>query len=170
MCVATYLKSGSPSAPHGTPSPSSLTTRYCEPRSRPRSMTTVLARASMLFSTNSAMAFRGLLWERAMMRMAFQSSPIRSLPLSDALLLAALFFVTGAAGRASVRTMLSRPAINYIEDIACGQSMAVNRPQKCRSLSGKVQEAKHASNSSALRCPGSTRPLSDAQPHSCRPQ
>jgi len=35
----------------------------------------------MLFSTNSAMAFRGLLSESAMMRMAFQSSPMRSLPL-----------------------------------------------------------------------------------------
>src|SRR5208283_2019578 len=45
----------------------------------------VLACASMLFSTNSAIAFRGLLCERAMMRIAFQSSPIRSLPLSLAL-------------------------------------------------------------------------------------
>ena len=37
----------------------------------------------MLFSTNSAMAFSGLLCESAMIRMAFQSSPIRNLPLSD---------------------------------------------------------------------------------------
>src|SRR5476651_2201158 len=36
----------------------------------------------MLFSTNSAMAFSGLLCDSAIMRIAFQSSPIRSLPLS----------------------------------------------------------------------------------------
>src|SRR5258708_23249649 len=39
-----------------------------------------LACASMLFSTNSATALSGLLWESAMMRIAFQSSPILSLP------------------------------------------------------------------------------------------
>jgi hypothetical protein len=38
----------------------------------------VRAWASMLFSTNSAMAFRGLLCESAMIRIAFQSSPILS--------------------------------------------------------------------------------------------
>src|SRR6267142_3349031 len=38
--------------------------------------------ASILFSMNSAIAFKGLLCESAMMRIAFQSSPIRSLPLS----------------------------------------------------------------------------------------
>jgi len=42
----------------------------------------VLARASMLFSTNSAIAFSGLLCDSAMMRIAFQSSPILSLPPS----------------------------------------------------------------------------------------
>src|SRR5450755_2618791 len=50
--------------------------------SRPRVMTIVLAFASMLFSTNSAMALSGLLCDRAMIRMAFQSSPILSLPAS----------------------------------------------------------------------------------------
>src|SRR5215831_2880947 len=94
MCVATYLKSGSPSAVRGTPSPSSLTTRHCSPFSRLRVITTVLACASMLFSTNSAIAFRGLLWESAMMRIAFQSSPIRNLPFSDMFRLAVPFFVT----------------------------------------------------------------------------
>jgi hypothetical protein len=41
-----------------------------------------LAWASMLFSTNSAIAFKGLLCESAMFRIAFQSCPIRRLPLS----------------------------------------------------------------------------------------
>jgi hypothetical protein len=36
----------------------------------------------MLFSTNSAMAFKGLDCDSAMIRMAFQSSPIRNLPVS----------------------------------------------------------------------------------------
>src|SRR4051812_40082186 len=36
----------------------------------------------MLFSTNSAIAFKGLLCESAIIRIAFQSSPMRSLPLS----------------------------------------------------------------------------------------
>ena len=36
----------------------------------------------MLFSTNSATALSGLLCDRAMMRIAFQSSPILSLPRS----------------------------------------------------------------------------------------
>src|SRR5215468_6534011 len=36
----------------------------------------------MLFSTNSAIAFSGLLCESAMMRIAFQSSPILNLPCS----------------------------------------------------------------------------------------
>src|SRR6476659_2646730 len=40
----------------------------------------------MLFSTNSAIAFKGLLCESAMIRIAFQSSPILSLPRSAALL------------------------------------------------------------------------------------
>src|SRR5260370_1393490 len=43
---------------------------------------TCLARASMLFSMNSATALSGLLWESAMMRIAFQLSPIRNLPAS----------------------------------------------------------------------------------------
>src|SRR5207249_11681821 len=57
-------------------------------------MAMVLACASMLFSTNSAMALSGLLCDSAMMRMAFQSSPIRNLPLSDSFDLAALVFAT----------------------------------------------------------------------------
>jgi hypothetical protein len=35
-----------------------------------------------LFSTNSAIALSGLLCESAMIRIAFQSSPMRGLPLS----------------------------------------------------------------------------------------
>src|ERR1700693_6299813 len=38
----------------------------------------------MLFSTSSAIAFSGLLCDRAMIRIAFQSSPIRSLPFASA--------------------------------------------------------------------------------------
>ena len=38
--------------------------------------------ASIEFSTNSAIAFNGLLCESAIIRIAFQSSPMRSLPLS----------------------------------------------------------------------------------------
>jgi hypothetical protein len=41
---------------------------------------TARALASMLFSTSSAMAFRGFDWDSAMMVMAFQSSPILNLP------------------------------------------------------------------------------------------
>src|ERR1700682_6260486 len=55
-------------------------------------MAMVLACASMQFSTNSAIALSGLLCERAMIRIAFQSSPIRSLPLSDSSGLAVLLF------------------------------------------------------------------------------
>src|SRR5690349_19678975 len=55
-------------------------------------MVMVLACASMLFSTNSAMALSGLACESAMIRMAFQSSPILNLPRSDSLDLAALVF------------------------------------------------------------------------------
>jgi hypothetical protein len=154
MCVATYLKSGSPSAPHGTPSPSSLTTRYCKPRSRPRSMTTVLARASMLFSINSAMAFRGLLWERAMMRMAFQSSPIRNLPLSDALLLAALFLVTGQRVE-----HLSERCCHH-QPLTISRTLLVGNPWP--QIAQKKLEAKPASNGSTLRwAQAGARPLSD---------
>src|SRR5439155_10642617 len=57
-------------------------------------MAMVLACASMLFSTNSAIALSGLLCENAMIRIAFQSSPIRNLPLSDSFDFAALIFAT----------------------------------------------------------------------------
>ena len=50
-----------------------------------------LGSASMLFSTNSAMALSGLLCESAIIRIAFQSSPIRNLPLADSLDLAIIF-------------------------------------------------------------------------------
>src|SRR5947209_4602243 len=43
-------------------------------------MVTLHALASMLFSTSSAIALSGLLCDRAMMVIAFQSSPILSLP------------------------------------------------------------------------------------------
>ena len=46
----------------------------------PRVIVTVRALASMLFSTSSAIAFSGLLWDNAMMVIAFQSSPIFSRP------------------------------------------------------------------------------------------
>ena len=51
----------------------------------------LLAWASMLFSTNSAIALSGLDCERAIIRIAFQSSPMRSFPLSDPVDLAAPF-------------------------------------------------------------------------------
>src|SRR5215469_12702211 len=124
MCVATYLKSGSPSAVRGTPSPSSLTTRHCSPFSRLRLITTVLACASILFSTNSAIAFRGLLWESAMMRMAFQSSPIRNLPFSDMFRLAVLFFVTNVR---SLSVEWKRPRSTDHATITCG----LNPTQSC---------------------------------------
>jgi hypothetical protein len=40
------------------------------------------------------MALSGLLWERAMIRIAFQSSPIRNLPLSESVDLVVLIFAT----------------------------------------------------------------------------
>lgn len=64
------------------------------PCSLPRVMMIALARASMLFSTNSAMAFKGFAWESAMMRMAFQSSPIRNFPFSERFVLFASLFTT----------------------------------------------------------------------------
>jgi hypothetical protein len=45
-------------------------------------MVMVFASASMQFSTNSAIALSGLLCDSEIMQIAFQSSPIRSLPLS----------------------------------------------------------------------------------------
>src|SRR6516225_4595032 len=74
----------------------------------------------MLFSTNSAMALSGLAWDRAMIRMAFQSSPILSLPLSDSFDLAALVFATMARsprGCLEGKVNCSRPAFShYIEE------------------------------------------------------
>ena len=51
-------------------------------RIAPQSSAELRARRAMLFSTNSAIALSGLLCDSAIMRIAFQSSPIRSLPLS----------------------------------------------------------------------------------------
>src|SRR6516165_6709986 len=79
-------------------------------------MVTVLACASMLFSTNSAMALRGLACDSAMIRMAFQSSPILSLPLSDSFDLAALVFATMARSPRSClegRVKCSAPALSH---------------------------------------------------------
>src|SRR3989442_1666027 len=83
-------------------------------------MAIVLACASILFSTNSAMALSGLLCDRAMIRIAFQSSPIRNLPLSDSFDLVALVFATvtrtprveGKAGRNDLRL----PSATYYSD------------------------------------------------------
>src|SRR6516164_10599544 len=54
--------------------------RKCRPCSRLRVIVTVRALASMLFSTSSAIAFRGLLCDSAIMVIAFQSSPVLSRP------------------------------------------------------------------------------------------
>src|SRR5882724_6263041 len=87
-------------------------------------MAMVLACASMLFSTNSAMALSGLLCESAMIRIAFQSSPIRNLPLSDFFDLAALVFATvtrNSTGRVQERE--GPPAS------ACPLTISDDRPQ-----------------------------------------
>jgi hypothetical protein len=81
MCVATYRKSGVRSAARGRPSPSSMTLRYSSPRASPCTMVMVRACASMLFSTNSAMALYGLFCDKAMIVMAFHASPMRTRPL-----------------------------------------------------------------------------------------
>src|SRR5690349_3439033 len=83
-------------------------------------MATVSACASIQFSTNSAIALSGLLCDRAMIRIAFQSSPIRNLPLSDSFDLVALVFATVTANsRLRVRQggMIS----------ACHQSPTISR-------------------------------------------
>src|SRR5215468_9270632 len=85
-------------------------------------MVMVLACASMLFSTSSAMALSGLACESAMIRIAFQSSPIRNLPLSDSLDLAALVFDTMARISAIVSKArpTSQPGLShYIEELGC---------------------------------------------------
>ena len=55
---------------------------------------TQLQRATARGENKIAMPLSGLLCESAMMRMAFQSSPIRNLPLSDSFDLATLVFAT----------------------------------------------------------------------------
>src|SRR6266568_2835643 len=62
------------------PCPSSFMRKKCCPLSLPRVIVIFRAEASMLFSTNSATAFNGFCCERAMIVMAFQSSPIRNRP------------------------------------------------------------------------------------------
>src|SRR5882762_1161135 len=104
-------------------------------------MEMVLACASMLFSTSSAMALSGLLCESAMIRIAFQSSPIRNLPLSDSFDLAALIFATvtrirrvdckrGTSG-------LSLPSTtHYTDGLSCRARLALQRPPRMESSSG----------------------------------
>jgi len=81
----------------------------------------------MQFSTNSAMALSGLLCESAMIRMAFQSSPIRNLPPSGSFDLAALIFATvtgNSTRRLQERQDRSQPAIRPLTiptAIAAGQ-------------------------------------------------
>src|SRR5271165_5917610 len=90
-------------------------------------MVMVLAWASMLFSTNSAIAFKGLLCERAMIRIAFQSSPIRSLPLS------LLFAFMGAAeilGRLVVRMQYQGLAL------VTGQPVEFKQPRAPGAVTG----------------------------------
>src|ERR1700722_9385505 len=90
-------------------------------------MAMVLAWASMLFSTNSAMALSGLLCESAMIRIAFQSSPIRSLPLSDSFDLDVRVFVTmtrnsRGGGQGSGTDLSLSSATYYIETLRCRAS------------------------------------------------
>ena len=82
MCVATYLKSRQPVRIARHAIPIVLDGEIVAACSLPRVMVMVFAWASIEFSTNSAIAFRGLLCESAMIRIAFQSSPMRSFPLS----------------------------------------------------------------------------------------
>src|SRR5258705_1348792 len=83
-------------------------------------MAMVFACASMEFSTNSAMALSGLLCERAMIRIAFQSSPIRNLPLSESVDLVMPIFAT--VTRNSMRscnrgTTVSPSATHYTDGL-----------------------------------------------------
>src|SRR5215469_9896509 len=81
-------------------------------------MVIVLAWASMPFSTNSAIAFNGLLCERAMMRIAFQSSPILSLPGWDG-------FPFRAAGRTGWDVAPSVIALAIVDSPVMRRSRAV---------------------------------------------
>src|SRR5437660_12608849 len=97
-------------------------------------MAIVLACASILFSTNSAMALSGLLCDRAMIRIAFQSSPIRNLPLSDSFDLVALVFATvtknSAGWRKPGKNDHSLPAVtSYIEAFSCRARLTQQRPR-----------------------------------------
>src|ERR1700693_5068548 len=93
-------------------------------------MAMVLACASMQFSKNFAMALRGLLCERAMIRIAFQSSPIRNLPLSDSFDLVVLSFAM--VTRNSTRWVRQRddrsqppPGTHYTDGLNAGQGAAL---------------------------------------------
>src|ERR1700687_1320364 len=99
-------------------------------------MAMVLACASMQFSTNSAMALSGLLCDRAMIRIAFQSSPIRNLPLSDSFDLVALVFATVTTNSAvedkAGRKDFSLPsATYYIAGFSCRARLDRRRARKC---------------------------------------
>src|SRR6202521_5832016 len=93
-------------------------------------MAMVLACASMQFSTNSAIALSGLLCERAMIRIAFQSSPIRSLPLSDSSGLAVLLFAIVTRIRrvecnSGTRGLSLHQATHYTDGLNAGQGAAL---------------------------------------------
>src|SRR5271165_324854 len=92
-------------------------------------MAMVLACASMLFSTNSAMALSGLLCDRAMIRIAFQSSPIRNLPLSDSFDLVFIFAMVARNSTCCVQQSNNRFSL----DQALTIPTALNAGQGARS-------------------------------------
>jgi hypothetical protein len=78
----------------------------------------LFARASIEFSTNSAIAFKGLLCESAMIRMAFQSSPIRSFPLSFTLIFMRIYDTAKALFNVgAVNLELLGLAVDWIETL-----------------------------------------------------
>src|ERR1035438_6786822 len=91
----------------------------------------VFACASMQFSTNSAMALSGLLCERAMIRMAFQSSPIRNLPLSDSFDLVFIFAMVTRTSTCCVQQSNNRSqprsGTHYTDGLKCRQGELLKR-------------------------------------------
>src|ERR1700682_3637057 len=112
-------------------------------------MAMVLACASMQFSTNSAIALSGLLCERAMIRIAFQSSPIRSLPPSDSSGLALLLFaivtrIRRVACNSGTSGLSLHQDTHYTDGLQAGQGAALlhqlyqlglRLPERLKSLS-----------------------------------
>src|ERR1019366_8498493 len=100
-----------------------------------------LACASMLFSTNSATALSGLLWESAMMRIAFQSSPILSLPLALRLRSTVLYILRDRprSGRdaylyelnRSIHRALRQTRRDILLSFCCYGETTVHRPKPC---------------------------------------